>query len=78
MDADWRILLSCKDRAQLQEALDAGRELALTRTMADLTVTARTVRASPVWGQAMLLRVERRRRNVYTAQYYRSVEEMMQ
>lgn len=55
----------------------SGREISLTRTLGNFTVTASTTRALPVWTCEMLVRLERIRGHVYSSQYFRSVEEMM-
>lgn len=70
-------LLTSKDLDQLRQALAAGREISLTRSLRGLTVTASTCRGAPAWGCDMLIRLERSRGPVYSTQYFRSVEEMM-
>lgn len=69
-------LLSPKDLTQLQQAVESRQELRLHRTLGDLSVIARTTSATPPWGCAMLVRLERRRGNLYTTQYFTSIEEM--
>ena len=56
----------------------SGQEISLTRTLGTLAVTASTTRALPVWECDMLVRLERTQGHVYSSQYFRSVEEMMQ
>lgn len=70
-------LLSENDLDQLRQALAAGREISLTRSLRGLTVTASTCKGSPAWGCDMLIRLEQSRGPVYSTQYFRSVEEMM-
>ena len=70
-------LLSKNDLDQLWQALAAGREISVTRSLGELTMTASTCRGSPVWGCDMLIRLEQSRGPVYSTQYFRSVEEMM-
>lgn len=70
-------LLSENDLDQLRQALAAGREISVTRSLGKLTVTASTSRATPAWGCDMLIRLERSRGPVYSTQYFQSVEEMM-
>lgn len=70
-------LFTSKDLDQLRQALAAGREISLARSLRGLTVTASTCRGSPVLGCDMLIRLERSRGPVYSTQYFRSVEEMM-
>lgn len=55
----------------------SGQEISLTRTLGNLTITASTARAVPVWECDMLVRLERSYGCVYSSQYFRSVEEMM-
>ena len=69
-------LLSPNDLDQLSRAMASGREISLTRTLGALTVTASTTRAAPVWECDMLVRLERSCGNVYSSQYFRSIEEM--
>ena len=72
-----RRLLTNNDLTYLQSALAAGREISLTRSLRDLTMTASTCRGAPAWGCDMLIRMEQSRGPVYSTQYFRSVEEMM-
>lgn len=72
-----RRLLTNNDLTYLQSALAAGREISLTRSLRDLTMTASTCRGAPAWGCDMLIRLEQSRGPVYSTQYFRSVEEMM-
>lgn len=71
-------LLSPNDLEQLRRAMASGQEISLTRTLGALTITASTTRAVPVWECDMLVRLERSCGCVYSSQYFRSVEEMMQ
>ena len=48
-------LLTSKDLDQLRQALAAGREISLTRSLRGLTVTASTCKGSPAWGCDMLI-----------------------
>lgn len=70
-------LVTSKDLDQLRQALAAGREISVTRSLRGLTMTASTCRGSPVWGCDMLIRLEQTRGHVYSTQYFRSVEEMI-
>lgn len=70
-------LLSEHDLDQLRQALVAGREISLTRSLGELTMTVSTSRGTPAWGCGMLIRLEQRRGHVYSTQYFQSVEEMM-
>ena len=69
-------LLSEKDLQALHTAMAQRRELTLTRTLDGVTVTASTWPASSAWDVPMLVRLEVQRGNVYTSQYFESVEEM--
>lgn len=71
-------LLSPNDLEQLRRAMVSGQEISLSRTLGSLTVTASTTRAVPVWECDMLVRLEQSCGCVYSSQYFRSVEEMMQ
>ncbi len=70
-------LFTESDLDQLRQALAAGREISLTRSLRGLTVTASTSKGSPAWGCDMLIRLEQSRGPVYSTQHFRSVEEMM-
>lgn len=70
-------LFTPKDLDQLRQALAAGRESSLTRSLRGLTMTASVCKASPAWGCDMLIRMEQSRGHVYSTQYFRSIEEMM-
>ena len=65
------------DLDQLRQALAAGREISVTRSLGELTMTASTCRGSPVWGCDMLIRLEQSRGHVYSTQYFQSAEEMI-
>ena len=58
-------LLSPNDLDQLSRAMASGREISLTRTLSDFTITASTTRAVPVWECDMLVRLEQTCGNVY-------------
>lgn len=70
-------LLSPNDLEQISRAMASGQEISLTRTLGNLTITASTARAVPVWECDMLVRLERSYGCMYSSQYFRSVEEMM-
>lgn len=70
-------LLSEHDLDQLRQALAAGREISLTRSLGELTMRVSTCRGSPVWGCDMLIRLEQSRGHVYSTQYFQSAEEMI-
>lgn len=69
-------LLSRNDLAQLQRAMEDGLEVCLTRTLGDITVTASTSQAPPIWECPMLVRLEIYRRNVYSSQYFSSIGDL--
>nr|WP_317284657.1 hypothetical protein [uncultured Dysosmobacter sp.] len=68
--------MSPNDWEQLSRAMASGREISLTRTLGEFTVIASTTRAVPVWECDMLVRLEQTCGNVYSSQYFRSIEEM--
>ena len=70
-------LFTSKDLDQLRQALAAGREISLTRSLRGLTMTASVCKASPAWGCDMLARLEQSNGRVYSTQYFASIEEMM-
>lgn len=70
-------LFTSKDLDQLRQALVAGREISLTRSLGELTMRVSTCRGSPVWGCDMLIRLEQSRGHVYSTQYFQSAEEMI-
>ena len=73
-----RNLFTKNDLAYLQSALEAGRFVLMERELPELRFTVSTAAAPPVWGVPMLIRLERVRGHVYSTQYFRSVEEMLQ
>lgn len=73
-----RRLLTNNDLTYLQSALEAGRFVLMERELPGLRLTVSTAAAPPVWGVPMLIRLEQTRGHVYSTQYFRSVEEMMQ
>lgn len=58
--------------------MEEGQEISLTRTLGAMTVTVSTCAATPVWGCAMLVRMQRHRGGMYSSQYFRSMEEMLE
>ena len=70
-------LFTAKDLDQLRQALAAGREISVARSLGELTMTASTCRGSPAWGCDMLIRLKQIQGPVYSTQYFQSVEEMM-
>ena len=70
-------LFTEKDLEKLRQALAAGQEISLTRTLRSLTMRASTCRASPAWGCDMLIRLEQSCGHVYSTQYFQSVEEVI-
>lgn len=71
------LLLSESDLKQLRQATVSGREISVTRTLRDHTMTASTSKAAPAWSCDMLIRLEQNNGRVYSSQYFVSVEEMM-
>lgn len=71
------LLLSENDLKQLRQATVSGREISVTRTLRDHTMTASTSKAAPAWSCDMLIRLEQNNGRVYSSQYFVSVEEMM-
>ena len=57
--------------------MTSGREISVTRTLRDYTMTASTSKAAPAWSCDMLIRLEQNNGRVYPSQYFVSVEEMM-
>lgn len=71
------ILFTEHDLDQLRQALAAGREISLTRSLGELTMRVSTSRGTPAWGCDMLIRLEQSRGHVYSTQYFQSAEEMI-
>lgn len=71
------LLLSENDLKQLRQATVSGREISVTRTLRDHTMTASASKAAPAWSCDMLIRLEQNNGRVYSSQYFVSVEEMM-
>lgn len=70
-------LFTAKDVEQLRQATVSGREISITRTLRDQTMTASTSKAAPAWSCDMLIRLEQNNGRVYSSQYFVSVEEKM-
>lgn len=69
-------LLSEKDYKAIQEALEAKRELTLTRTLGDYEISAEVTTAPKVWGIPMLIQVKQSQRNIYRVKNCATVAEM--
>ena len=69
-------LFSENDYKTIQDALEAKRELALTRTLGDYKISAEVTTAPKVWGIPMLIQVKQWYRNVYSIKNCGTVEEM--
>lgn len=69
-------LFSAKDLARVEQAMAAKEPIPLTRTMGDVSQTVSTSPATPVWGCAMLVRLEKTKRNLSSTQSFKSVKEM--
>lgn len=67
-------LLTEKDLQALQTAMKKRKCTFLAVTLDGVTVTASTWPASSAWDVPMLVRLEMQRGNVYTSQYFESVE----
>ena len=68
--------ISENDYKAIQDALEAKRELALTRTLGDYKISAEVTTAPKVWGIPMLIQVKQWNRNVYSIKNCGTVEEM--
>ena len=68
--------ISENDYKAIQDALEAKRELTLTRTLGDYKITAEVTTAPKVWGIPMLVQVRQWQRNIYRVKNCATVEEM--
>ena len=68
--------ISENDYKAIQDALEAKRELTLTRTLGDYKIAVEVTTAPKVWGIPMLIQVKQWYRNVYSIKNCASVEEM--
>ena len=68
--------ISENDYKAIQDALEAKRELTLTRTLGDYKITAEVTTAPKVWGIQMLIQVKQWQRNIYRVKNCATVEEM--
>ena len=68
--------ISENDYKAIRDALEAKRELALTRTLGDYKIAVEVTTAPNVWGIPMLIQVKQWYRNVYSIKNCASVEEM--
>ena len=68
--------ISENDYKAIQDALEAKRELTLTRTLGDYKISAEITTAPNVWGIPMLIQVKQWHRNVYSIKNCGTVEEM--
>ena len=69
-------LISENDYKAIQDALEAKRELTLTRTLGDYKISVEFTTAAKVWGIPMLIQVKQWYRNVYSIKNCGTVEEM--
>ena len=68
--------ISENDYKAIQNALEAKRELTLTRTLGDYKITAEVTTAPKVWGIPMLIQVKQWYRNIYRVKNCATVAEM--
>ena len=68
--------ISENDYKAIQDALEAKRELTLTRTLGDYKIAVEVTTAPNVWGIPMLIQVKQWYRNVYSIKNCGTVEEM--
>ena len=68
--------ISENDYKAIQDALEAKRELTLTRTLGDYKIAVEVTTAPNVWGIPMLIQVKQWNRNVYSIKNCGTVEEM--
>ena len=69
-------LISENDYKAIQDALEAKRELTLTRTLGDYKINAELTTAPKVWGIPMLIQVKQWHGNIYSIKNCATVEEM--
>ena len=72
----FRRVMTDKDFSQLVSAMKSCEEIKIEREMQGVYVAVSTVSATPVWECSMLVRVQTQDRNVYSTQFFKSVEEM--
>lgn len=72
----FRRVMTEKDFSQVETAMKAGAEIKIEREMQGVYVAVSTAHATPVWECSMLVRVQTQDRNVYSTQFFKSVEEM--
>ena len=68
--------ISENDYKAIQDALEAKRELTLTRTLGDYKINAELTTAPKVWGIPMLIQVKQWHGNIYSIKNCASVVEM--
>ena len=68
--------ISENDYKAIQDALEAKRELTLTRTLGDYKISVEVTTAPKAWGIPMLIQVRQWYRNVYSIKNCGTVEEM--
>lgn len=69
-------LISENDYKAIQDALEAKRELTITRTLGDYKISAEVTTAPKVWGIPMLIQVKQWNGNIYSIKNCANVEEM--
>ena len=67
-------LISANDLHALSAAHRARKPMTLTRTLRDVTVTARTLQASEAWGESYLVQIRVERGHRTDIQTFESVE----
>ena len=68
--------ISENDYKAIQDALEAKRELTLTRTLGDYKIAVEVTTAPKAWGIPMLIQVKQWNRNVYSIKNCGTVEDM--
>ena len=72
----FQMVMTEKDFSQVENAMKSCEEIKIEREMQGVYVAVSTVSATPVWECSMLVRVQIQDRNVYSTQFFKSVEEM--
>ena len=70
------MIISENDYKAIQDALEAKRELTLTRTLVDYKIAVEVTTAPKVWGIPMLIQVKQWCRNIYRVKNCATVAEM--
>lgn len=70
------MIISENEYRAIQDALEAKRELTLTRILGDYKISVEVMPSTKAWNVPMIIQIKQWRRNIYSIKNCVSVEEM--